>query len=359
MEIESHGVSRRALLLATGAMACGLRLAAASPAANRRWIDVHHHFVAPALREFYAAAVLPDGSQAPKPPLSWEVSADLDDMDRSGVDKAILSNFVPYDLGTSDSRASLAREINDYGARLVSDHRGRFAAFAALPLPNVDRSLRELDYALGQLGCPGVAVYTNCGDCWLGDERFEALHAEFNHRKAVVFVHPTSANCCRGLVANVSDNVIEYGTDTTRAIASLVFGGVTTRYPDIQFIFAHGGGTMPYLIERFLGNTSAQIVPGIDTSGQTGPYAPQQPPGGVLAHLRRFHYDTAQCSNPVAMGALRKLVPASQILYGTDYYYRTSVQTAAALASCGVFGAHDLQDVGRRNALRLIPTLKN
>jgi len=153
----------------------------------------------------------------------------------------------------------------------------------------------------------------------------------------------------------VPDNIIEYGTDTTRAIASVVFNGVTSRYPHIRFIFSHGGGTMPYLIERFLGGMSAQIVPGIDTTGQGGPYVPDQPPQGALAELRRLYYDTAQCANPIAMRALKTLVPVSQILFGTDYFYRSAAQTAAALRHCGVFTSRELEEIGRANARRLLP----
>ncbi len=65
--------------------------------------------------------------------------------------------------------------------------------------------------------------------------------------------------------------------------------------------FLHGGGVMSYVIERFLGGAQAEIVPGIVTKGQDGA-APKNVPGGTLAEIRKLHYDTAQASNPVAMG---------------------------------------------------------
>jgi predicted TIM-barrel fold metal-dependent hydrolase len=135
------------------------------------------------------------------------------------------------------------------------------------------------------------------------------------------------------------------------------YNGVTSRYPSIQFVFSHGGGTVPFLIERLLGGTRAEIVPGITTVGQSGPYVPRQPPQGVLHELRRLHYDTAQCANPVAMRALRTVVPVSQILYGTDYFYRTAAETGAALRHCGVFSADELKLIVAGNARRLMPRL--
>jgi len=261
--------------------------------------------------------------------------------------------FVPTTVGTAAQRAVLARAINEGAARLAADHPGRFASLAALPLPDVDASLAELAYAADSLGACGFAVYTTVGDRWIGDRAFDPLFAELDRRRGVLFVHPTTAACCQNLLPGVPDNIIEYQTDTSRAIASVVFGGVTTRFPGIRFVFSHGGGTMPYLIERFLGGTAAEIVPGVLTSGQGGPYVPKQPEGGALTHLRRLHYDTAQCANPVAMRALHSVVGASQIVFGSDYFYRTATETIRGLETCGAFSRAELDAIARGNAVRL------
>ena len=106
--------------------------------------------------------------------------------------------------------------------------------------------------------------------------------------------------------------IIEYGTDTSRTIASLLFTGTASRCPDIKFIFSHGGGTMPFLIERFVRLPLASKAAAAKT------------PEGVMPLLRRFHYDTAQVANPAAMAALTKVVPISQIVFGTDFPFRTA-----------------------------------
>jgi predicted TIM-barrel fold metal-dependent hydrolase len=151
--------------------------------------------------------------------------------------------------------------------------------------------------------------------------------------------------------------MIEFGTDTTRALAGLIFSGMTIKFPNITWIFAHGGGTMPFLIERFLqGGASAEIVPGIVTKGQSEPPAKTSLTGeDVLRELRKCYYDTAQISNPVSLGALRKVIPVSQILYGTDYWYRTAVESVRGLTTSKVFSAEELRAVNRTNAERLLP----
>ncbi len=67
------------------------------------------------------------------------------------------------------------------------------------------------------------------------------MFEELNRRKAVVYTHPTVADCCRNLSTGLAPAIIEYGTDTSRAIANIVFGGTAKRYPDIRLIFSPPG----------------------------------------------------------------------------------------------------------------------
>jgi hypothetical protein len=68
-----------------------------------------------------------------------------------------------------------------------------------------------------------------------------------------------------------------------------------------------------------------------------------------------MYYNTAQATNPVAMGALRKVVPVSQIVYGTDYWYRSAQETAQGLTTDSVFTKKELDAINRGNALRILP----
>ena len=183
-------------------------------------------------------------------------------------------------------------------------------------------------------------------------------------RKVVVYTHPIEPVCCRGLVKDINPNMIEFGTDTTRTIASLVLTGTTSKYPDIKFIMSHGGGTMPFLIERFLNGTAAELVPGTVTKGAggtgvVGSNPPKGVPKGVLFELQKLYYDTAQASNPIAMGALKKLVPIPQIVFGSDYWFRTMEETAINLTRSQVFNAEELRAINRGNVERMLPKYKS
>ena len=155
----------------------------------------------------------------------------------------MMSNPALWSWFAKDEAQALARENNGFAARLRDDHPGRFGVFAAIPLPDVDAALREIEYAFDTLKADGIGTTTNYGTTWPGDPAFDPVFDELNRRKAVVFIHPQSVACCRGLTPPVPNSTVEFMFDITRCIASLLYRGALTRFADIRFIFTHGGGT--------------------------------------------------------------------------------------------------------------------
>jgi predicted TIM-barrel fold metal-dependent hydrolase len=225
------------------------------------------------------------------------------------------------------------------------DHPGRFGLFAALPLPDIDGSLREIEYALDTLKADGIGLFTSYGDKWLGDAAFAPVWTELNRRKAVIYTHPTTAACCGNLRNEVPAVMIEWATDTTRTAASLLFSGTASRYPDIRWILSHGGGTVPFLLSRF--QYQERTMKGKE----------QALPQGLMYELKKLYYDTAQANSAPALAALLKVVPPSQIVFGTDYPFRTSAEVSDGLTAQH-FPARDLRAIERDNALRLLPQLQ-
>ncbi len=345
-DTSRHDTSRRDFLIratsATGAFAAGAGLPdalSAQPKPHR--IDVHHHIVPPAWLDALKAAKLDN-----VPLNKWSIQKSLEDMDKAGIATSMTSPTTPQvNFLGKEAAAGVARSSNDYAKKLTSDHPGRFGVFALLPMPHIDESLKEIAYAFDTLKVDGVGVMTSYGDAWLGYPQFAPIWEELDRRKATVYTHPTGANCCVNLVADLPETIVEYGTDTTRTIANLIFSGTSQRYKNINWIFSHGGGSLTSFAERFL----IQMV-------QTAPFKDKFTRAIVDGELKRFYYDTAQISNTVTIEALAKLVPVSQIVFGTDYPYRSGIEHVEGLGK--VFGAADLKAIDRDNALRIIPALR-
>lgn len=346
-------ISRRAVIAA----ACGTWSANlwAQPPGPRR-LDVHHHFASPGYKMMLAEAKR-QGWDTFQP---YDPKQDIEAMDRGGVATAFLSVSTPGlwagDEFTVDrDRAiALARDMNEYGARLVRDYRGRFGLFAALPLPDIDASLREIRYAFDTLKADGVGLLTSYGNHWLGERIFEPVFEELNRRGAVVYVHPTDAPCCHNL-ANANPATFEWLADTARAIMSMVAGtpgavsgrgnaeqSAATRYANCKFIWSHAGGALIGVASRVVGAVSEK-----DLSGTP-------PVNSRLYHIRRFFYDTAGSANPILMQGIAKLAGTSQIVFGTDYPFGNGAALAEGMRSVG-FTETQLRAIDRDNALRILP----
>ena len=341
------GVSRRDFLassvasLALGASIAGVAAvpstAIAAPAAGKR-IDVHQHMAPTFHRDTLGSR---RGGSWPK----WSPETSLEDMDRSGIALAFLSSVNPGAwTGNAEESRVLARKLNEFSATLVLNHPARFGHFATISPPDVEGSLKEIEYGLGALKADGIALMTSYAGKYLGDESFAPVYEELNRRKALVYVHPVTPQCCAGLVPGIPPSSIEYATDSTRTIAHLVFSGTAMKFPDIRWIFSHSGGTLPFLTGRFVRLAEER--------------KPAHLPNGPLPEFRKFYYELAQGNTPGQIAALLKMVPLSQVLYGTDFPFRDGAEVNAGIAAYG-FSPNEVRSIEREVAVKLIPRLKS
>ena len=322
---------------AAGLAAARLRQARAQSAAPPTRIDVHHHYTSPSL-----LAMMQGRRTNQAFNMAWTVQQSLDAMDAAGVATAVVSTSDPgVFFGDYDAAKALARDCNDYQARLVADHDGRFGMFTTLPLPEVDNTLAEIAYGMDVLKAQGVGMMTSYGGKYLGNPAFTPVMEELNRRRAVVFVHPLQPACCSNVLPGVPDVVVEYGTETSRTIASLLMSHTTIRFPDIRFIFSHGGGAVPFLTFRFTRMVSAD------------PYLMAAEPGGAVKLIQKLYFDTAQAWNQYTMPSLTKLMPADHIVFGSDFPAASPLDTVNGLRAFGLDPAA-LARIERLNAKAIL-----
>jgi predicted TIM-barrel fold metal-dependent hydrolase len=339
------------LLAGAGALAAANLLlvgAARAQGPTAKVIDTHHHFYPPAYQKAWL-----DWEDARKIPhfanqIGWTRERAVDELDRNGVAAGVLSiASTPgtwFGLDAAGAQA-MVRTCNDYGAEMVRDYPRRFGLFATLSMLDVDTTLKEIEYVFDVLKADGVGLQTNYGDKWLGHELYKPVFEELNRRKAVVYVHPLVAACCGQLGVGAFPAVIEVPHDTTRTVTSLLLSGSFARLRDIKWLFSHAGGTIPMLagrIEAFYGERGRNAPNG---------FAPE----GIEAEFRRLHYDTANATSAPSIAALVKLVPMTQITFGSDYPY-FPLNQIETIRKLGLPSA-DLQAIENGNAARLVPRL--
>jgi predicted TIM-barrel fold metal-dependent hydrolase len=312
-------------------------------------IDVHHHIIPP----FYRAALQARGLFSPIRGIqfpAWDVESTLEMMDRQGIATAITSIVEPgVYFGDVAAACDLARQCNEFSALLVASHAGRFGALAVLPLPDLEATLHELEYALDTLCLDGITLLTNYRGTYLGDAAFDPLFAELNRRQTPVFIHPSTPAGINLPTFDYPVGLYELTFDTTRTVAHLLYSGALTRFPDLRLILPHAGGAVPFLAGRL--TFAASVVPQIK----------ERAPADIIGALRRLYFDTAMSATPHALPSLQALADPSHILFGSDWPFVAAPVVAATVAG---LAQHDGFDAEARcliefeNALRLCPRLR-
>jgi predicted TIM-barrel fold metal-dependent hydrolase len=309
-------------------------------------IDVHHHILPPNFVSALNSLSIPwtGGPEVP----SWSLQQAHDMMGAMGIDAAVASPSPGvYWGGDTAFAVKLARETNEFVADVVRDDPEHFGGFATVPLPDVDASLEELEYAYDTLGLDGVVLYTSQGDRYLGDRSYDPFFEELDRRKAIVFIHPTTippGADATGLT--IPFGVAEFTFDTTRAVMNMLYSGTLERYPSIRYIVSHAGGTIPYLAWRIAG---ASYLPELRD---------RAPKTDGLALLQKLYYDTALSTSEFVFGALKEFVPMSQVLFGSDFPYIGPAVLQAeryGLENSKVLDDAARAAIDRGNALTLFP----
>ncbi len=267
-------------------------------------IDAHAHILPPDYRTELGRRGL---MKFPLPPWSAEALDDL--MDRHAIDAAVISLSPPGvffgDQGLADE---LARLVNERTAEHVRAAPDRFAGLAFLPLPDVDRALAELEYALDELELEGVTLMSNVAGTYLGDPAWDPLFDELDRRGAYILLHPTIAPGTPPLPQHPVW-LYEFPFDTTRALANLIYSGTLERCGKLRLQVSHLGGTAPFLAHR------------IASLADREPEDAARAPAGALEYLRRLYYDTGLSNHDLPTRPTIDLVGADRLVFGTDWPY--------------------------------------
>ena len=282
-------------------------------------VDVHSHMLPQTYIEYLAShdALMDEGFPLPK----WSAEAQLKWMDEAGVETAVLTLAAPHPLfGDKAENAAQVRKLNETAAKLKEEHPGRFLFCAALPLPDVEAALKELDYAFDVLHADGVKLATNTGGQYLGDPALDPLFAALDARKSVVILHPHRPEpVSREVMRQTPLAMQEYLSETTRAVCNMITRNVPARYPGIKMIVPHCGAYLPTAIRRM-----KALTPVMQKNGLVGEI-------DYEANLRQLYYDLAGAHSPQAIRQLLTTTTPDHLLYGSDFPYAAPVFLTASL----------------------------
>ncbi len=318
--------------------------------AQSGFIDVHHHVVPP----WYREAVTQNYPDLYMHLPTWSVESDGELMERQGIATAILSLSDPgVFFGDQALATKLARRYNEFVAELITQFPRQYGAFGVLPLPNIQAATEEVIYALDTLKLDGIGLLSNYRGFYLSDEGADDLFNSLNRRHAVVFLHPAEPPAGTSPQRAIPA-LFDYPFETTRAITLLLTTGKLERYPEIRWILAHAGGTLPYLAYRISSMFGA--IRNMQASTPF-PHAEQD----VLTVIQSLYYDTAISGSALPLPTLQAVAEPSHILFGSDATFAPEAGITANTQGLLAYPGFQLDKqfmIGSGNARALFPRLR-
>ena len=242
-----------------------------------------------------------------------ETELRLERMEQHGIDLQMLSpnpltmfHHIPADIALKYCQVH-----NDAMAEIVAAHPGKLLGSAALPMQDVDAAITELERAVSQLGL--IAAYTGTHyPVTLDDSSLDPFYSALTELDVPLFLHPASSGGDKGPEDPRLDRfnlsiLLGYPYEELMAVAALIFGDVLERHPKLDVCISHGGGGLPYFVDRFNGMT------------QFGAWVPDSiRENGFEAQMKKLWFDAHVDGEP-AHKRMVEVFGTEKLVYGTNF----------------------------------------
>jgi len=314
-------------------------------------IAVEEHFAGPALDELISKIGWEPDDWARVESRLQDVDLRLAEMDRLGIEKAVLSlgAFGVQDIPDAAHAVELAVQANDALAETIAAHPSRFAGFAALPMQDTDAAIGELERCITTLGFKGALVngYSATGAdgaLYYDDERFIPFWERVQALGVPFYLHPRNPlpdqrRIYEGrpeLLGPTWAFAVETGTHALR----LITGGLFDRFPELTVIIGHLGEFLPFALPR-LEQRMSHLK-----------HVQLQKP--ATQYLRdNFFITTSGNTHTASLVALLLEVGADRLLFAADYPFE-EMEAGATWFDQVPISETDRAKIGHGNARRLL-----
>lgn len=288
-------------------------------------IDIHCHTIIPEAAEMVAPYYSPDKDEfmrwggrstvynrdglAKLEPFLTDAELRVAEMDRMAVDIQAIAIAPPqYFYWTEpDLGAEVSAVQNDAIARMAEGHPDRFLGLGTLPMHNPEAAVAELRRVVSEHGFRGVSINPSARGVDYDDPRYSDFWGTAHELDVLVILHPNGFIDGARLTDYYMINVVGNPMETTVALAKIVLGGIVERYPGIKILAVHGGGYLPFYMDR------------MDHAAAARPDVAYKINGAPSDHLKKIYFDTVVFGD--GLDYLVDRVGADHVLMGTDYPY--------------------------------------
>jgi len=233
----------------------------------------------------------------------------LKDMDETSVNIQVLSTIpvlFNYWAKPKDGLET-SQFFNDHIADTVSKNDTRFIGLGTVPLQDIDLAIQELERCVNELKMPGIQIGSNINGLNLSDSSFFPFYKRAEELGCSLFVHPWEMMGENQMQKYWLPWLVGMPAETSRAICSMIFGGVFEQFPKLKIAFAHGGGSFPLTIGRI--EHGFNVRP--DLVAIDNPINPRD-------YIGKFWIDSL-VHDPKALDFIIDIMGEDKICLGSDY----------------------------------------
>jgi aminocarboxymuconate-semialdehyde decarboxylase len=274
---------------------------------------------------------------------SWSVPRRIEQMSEMRVTRQVLSpmpELLSYWLPLDDAKV-LIRYLNEQIAEMTAAAPERFVGLGCVALQDTDAAIEELGFVMKNLKLAGVEIASHVNGVSIGDARFEPFFAAAERFGAAIFVHALRPAGQDRIVGAFPEQAVCFPGDVALACASMITGGIASRYPKLRIAFSHGGGTMSILMPRLV------------HAWNNFPKAKESLSESPATIARRFYYDEL-VFEPRAVRFLVDTFGQSQIVLGTDYPFALGDWSPLNTLEAAGLDAGTLAAITAENAKRFL-----
>ncbi len=269
----------------------------------------------------------------------WDYERRIKDMDKAGVDLAIVSLTCPNAYwGGREISIKAAQLVNDSMAEQQTARPDRIRWFASLPWQYAEDAKAELARCL-KAGAVGVMVIANIAGDDLTNAKFAPIWQAIDAAGLPVLVHPGAPAGAKEMHMDEFGLVPPVGFmfDTTLTFARMIYAGFLDKYPNVKLIASHGGAALPYLAGR------------LDQCWQHIPACAEVIKDKPSNYLQRIWYDTVVYEPRALDMCIAVAGGPERVLYGSDYPHNIG-DMAGCLARVNARPAGEAAKIAGKNA---------
>ena len=182
----------------------------------------------------------------------WEPKDRIEEMKTFLSDVQVLSTIpvmFNYHINAKDS-LMIQQFLNDHIASVCKAYPNHFIGLGSIPMQDPELAVKELERCVLELGLSGIQIGTNINNLNLSEKMFWPIWQRAEELNACIFVHPWNMMGQKDMNKYWLPWLVGMPAESSRAICSLIFGGIFEQFPKLRFAFAHGGGSFPFTLGR-------------------------------------------------------------------------------------------------------------